>query len=210
MGFCLCNGTPLPSRGVFGFFIILTFFHLYFSLSLFSLIFLSYHCFTYIFLITILLELIFLHISAFSWLFLISLCFSFHIFSSVLFFVLLSCPLNKNSPRTWSISSILGLCKDLLSIRPSSHLGQCSMMCSSVSLSSLHPTHISLFLCQEFSPRFKLFVLALNHTIDSRLPLQSSSLISFLNLLYTSLRSSSPVLLSILPPLPLLSFLWFL
>ena len=42
---------------------------------------------------------------------------------------------------------------------------------SSVSLSSLHPTHISLFLCQEFSPRFKLFVLALNHTIDSRLPL---------------------------------------
>ena len=34
------------------------------------------------------------------------------------------------------------------------------MKCSSVSLSSLHPTHTSLFLCQEFSPRFRLFVLA--------------------------------------------------
>ena len=40
---------------------------------------------------------------------------------------------------------------------PLLHLGQCSMKCSSVS--SLHPTHISLFLCQEFSPRFKLFML---------------------------------------------------
>ena len=62
-------------------------------------------------------------------------------------------------------------------------IGQCSMKCSSVSLSSLHPTHISLLLCQEFSPRFKLFVLALNHNIDSRLPLWSSSFLSFLNLL---------------------------
>ena len=35
---------------------------------------------------------IFLHVSAFSWLFLISLCRSFHILSSVLLFVLLSCP----------------------------------------------------------------------------------------------------------------------
>ena len=160
-------------------------FHLcFFSLSLFSLIFHSNHCFTYIFLVIILLELIFLHVSAFSWLFLISLCRSFHIFNSVLFFVLLSCPPNKISPRTWSVSSILGLCKDLLSICHSSHLGQCSMKCSSVSLSSLHLTHISLYLCQEFSPRFKLFVLALNHTIHSRLPLQSSSFISFLILLY--------------------------
>ena len=164
----LCNGTPLSSKGAFGLFLI---FSLIFFLSLLSLIFLSYHCFTYIFLITILLELIFLHVSAFSWLYLISLCRSFHIFSSVLFFVLLSCPPNRNSPRTWSVSSILVLWKDLLSIRHSSHLGQCSMKCSSVSLSSLHPTHISLFLCQELSPRFKLFVLALNHTIDSRLPL---------------------------------------
>ena len=136
-----------------------------------SIFFLSYHCFTYIYLFTVLLELIFFHVSAFSWLFLISLCRSFHIFSSVLFFVLLSCPPNRNSPRTWSVSSILGLCKDLFSIRHSFHLGQCSMKCSSVSLSSLHPTHTSLFLCQEFSPRFRLFVLALNHTIDSRLPL---------------------------------------
>ena len=138
-------------------------------LSLFLLLFLSCHCFTYIFLIPILLELIFFHVLAFSWLFLISLCHSFHIISSVLFFVLLLCPPNRDCPRTWSVSSILGLCKDLLSIRHSSHLGQCSMKCSSVSLSSLHPTHISLFLCQEFSPRFTLFVLALNHTIDSRL-----------------------------------------
>ena len=37
----------------------------------------------------------------------------------------------------------------------------------SVSLSLPHPTHISLFLGQEFSPRFRLFILALNHTIDS-------------------------------------------
>ena len=146
-------------------------FHLYFFLlSLFSLIFLSYHCFTYIFLITILLELIFFsHFSIFSWLFLIGLCHSFHIFISDLFFVLLSCPPNRSSPSTWSVSSILGLCKDLLSIRHSSHLGQCSMKCSSVSFSSLHPTHISLFLGHEFSPRLKMFVLALNHTIDSRL-----------------------------------------
>ena len=102
------------------------FFHYFFTLSLIffllSFSFLSYHCFTYIFLITILLELIFFHVSAFSWLFLISLCRSFHIFSSVLFFVLLSCPPNRNSPRTWSVSSILGLCKDLLSIRHSSHV----------------------------------------------------------------------------------------
>ena len=125
------------------------FFHLYSFLSLFSLIFLSYHCFTYIFLITILLELIFfLHVSSFSWLFLITLCRSFHIFSSVLFFVLLSCPPNSNSPRTWSVSSILSLCKAMLSIHHSSHLGQCRMKRSSVCLSSLHPIHISLFFCQ--------------------------------------------------------------
>ena len=145
----------------------------------------------------------------------ISLYHSFHIFSSVLFFVLLSCPPNRNSPRNWSVSSILGLCKDLLSIRHSSHLGQRSMKYSSVSLSSLHPTHISLFLYQEFSPRFKLFVLALNHTIESRLPLQSSSFISFLNLLYipkeffssSSLHSSSTTFASFpLISLAVLSF----
>ena len=41
--------------------------------------------------------------------------------------MLLSCPPNRNSPRTWSVSSILGLCNDLLSIRHSSHLRECSM-----------------------------------------------------------------------------------
>ena len=30
MGFCICNGTPLPSRGPFFFSLFLTFFHLYF------------------------------------------------------------------------------------------------------------------------------------------------------------------------------------
>ena len=164
---------PSPLSRSIWFFIVFSILSLiFFLITVFTnIFFLSYHCFTYIFLFTALLELIFFHVSAFSWLFLISLCRSFHIFSSVLFFVLFSCPPNRNSPRTWSVSSILGLCKDLLSIRHSSHLGQCSMKCSSVSLSSLHPTHTSLFLCQEFSPKFRLFVLAYNHTIDSRLPL---------------------------------------
>ena len=159
---------PSPLSGSIWFFIVF---------SILSLIFFLITVFTNIFFFLITVSLIFFfslsylswfffHVSAFSWLFLISLCRSFHIFSSVLFFVLFSCPPNRNSPRTWSVSSILGLCKDLLSIRHSSHLGQCSMKCSSVSLSSLHPTHTSLFLCQEFSPRFRLFVLALNHTIQ--------------------------------------------
>ena len=182
--YCLCIGTTLPSQGAFSVFflslftyIFLSLFQLRYFLSLFQLryflslfhLFSSHH---------ILLELRSHHFSAFSWLFLISLCRSFHIVSSVFFFfkllfVLLSCPPNRNSPRTWSVSSILGLCKDLLSIRHSSHLVQCScsMKCSSVSLSSLHPTHTSLFLCQEFSSRLRQFILALNHTIDSRLPL---------------------------------------
>ena len=162
--------SPLREHLVFSLFFHF-FTYIFFLLSLFSLIFLSYHCFTYIFLITILFELIVFHVSTFFFFFLISLCRSFHIFSIVLFFVLLSCPPNRNSPRTWSVSSILGLCKDLLSLRHSSHLGQCSMKCLSVFLSSMHPTHISLFHYQEFSPRFKLFVLVLNPTIDSRLPL---------------------------------------
>ena len=162
--------SPLREHLVFSL-IFYSFFTYIFLLSLFSLILLSYHCFTYIFLITILLEMIFLQVPAFSWLFLISLCHSIHIFSNVLLFVLFSCPPNKNSSKTWSVSSILGLGKDLLSIHHSSHLGQCSLKCSSVSLSSLHLPHISLFLCQEFSPTFKLLILALNLTIDSRLPL---------------------------------------
>ena len=149
-----------------------SFFHLYFFLLITIFTNISFLSVSLIFFLSLsFLSWFFLYVSPFSWLFLISLCRSLHIFSSVLFFVLLSCPPNRNSPRTWSISSILGLCRDLLSIHHSSHLGQCSMKCSSVSLSSLHPTHISLFLSQEFSPRFKLFVFALNHTIDSRLPL---------------------------------------
>ena len=76
LGFCLCNGTPLSSRGAFDFSLFLAFYHLYFSLSLFSLIF-SF------FLITVSLifffslscmSWFFFHVSAFSWLFLISLC----------------------------------------------------------------------------------------------------------------------------------------
>ena len=89
----------------------------------------------------------FFHVSAFSWLFLISLCLSFHIFSSVLFFVLLSCPPNRNSPRTCSVSSILCLWKDLLSIRHSSHLGQCRKKCSSVTPLSLLPPSIIFPVC---------------------------------------------------------------
>ena len=171
MGSCLCSGTPLSSQGAFGLSIIFSFFLLYFFITVstnISFLSLFHLYFSYRYLSWVDFSLRFL--SEFSWLFLISICRSFHIFSSFLFFVLLSCPPNRNSPRTCSASSILGLCKDLLSIHHSSHLGQCSMKCSSVSLSSLHPTHISLFPCQEFSPRFKLFVLALNHTIDSRLP----------------------------------------
>ena len=88
-GSCLCNGTPLPSQGVFDLFIICSLFHLYFFLlSQFSLLFLSYHCFTYIFITLSFLSWFFFHVSAFSWLFVISLCRSFHIFCSVLFFVL--------------------------------------------------------------------------------------------------------------------------
>ena len=110
---------PSPLSGSIWFFIVFSILSLiFFLITVFTnIFFLSYHCFTYIFLFTVLLELIFFHVSAFSWLFLISLCRSFHIFSSVLFFVLFSCPPNRNSPRTWSVSSILGLCKDLLSIR---------------------------------------------------------------------------------------------
>ena len=114
---------PSPLSGsIWSFHYFFTFLLLFFLLTLFSLKFLSYHCFTYIFPIDILFELFF-HVSAFSWLFLISLCCSFHIFSSVLFFALLSCHPNRNSPRTWFVSSILGLFRDLLSIRHSSHLG---------------------------------------------------------------------------------------
>ena len=54
-----------------------------------------------------------LHVQAFSCLLLISLCRSFHVFSSVLLFVLFSGLPNKNSPRNWSDSSILVLCKAL-------------------------------------------------------------------------------------------------
>ena len=165
---------PSPLQGSIWFFHYFIHFSLiFFLITVFTNIFFLSLVNLYFF-ITFLLELIFLHVSAFSWLFLISLCLPFHIFSSVLFFVSVSCPPNRNSPKTWSVSSILGLCKDLLSICYSSHLGQCSMRCFRVfpsALSSLHPTHISLFLCQEFSPRFKMFILALNHTIDSRPPL---------------------------------------
>ena len=170
-GVLLCNGTPLRDHLVSSLLFFLIIFSLIFFLSLFSLIFISYHCFTYIFRITILLELIFPSRSSICLSVLISVCRSFHIFTSILLFVSLSCPPKRNSPRTWSVSSILGLCKDLLSILHSSHLGQCSMKCSSVSLSSLHHTHISLLLCQEFSPIFRLFILALDYTIDSRVPL---------------------------------------
>ena len=84
---------------------------IFFLITVFTnIFFLSYHCFTYIFLFTVLLELIFFHVSAFSWLFLISLCRSFHIFSSVLFFVLFSCPPNRNSPRTWSVQTLFKRC----------------------------------------------------------------------------------------------------
>ena len=106
----------------------LVFFFYHFSLEYFFLITFPLKIFLIafslmFFLITVLLELPSLHVSAFSWMFLISLCRSFHIVSSFLLFVLISCPPNWNSPRTWSVSSILGLRKDLLSIRHSSHLG---------------------------------------------------------------------------------------
>ena len=60
-GVLLCNGTPLPSQGAFSLFIFFFFTHIFFFLSLFSLIFDSNHCYTYthIFLVIILLELIF-------------------------------------------------------------------------------------------------------------------------------------------------------
>ena len=81
---------------------------------------------------------------------------------------------------------------------------------SSVSLSPLHPAHISLFLCQEFSPRFKvLFSLS---TTPLTLDFRSNPPLSFLfGIFYISLRNSSfPVLFSILPPLPLQFSFWFL
>ena len=75
--FCFATAplSPLREHLVFSLFYSLIFF----LLSVFSLVLLSYHCFTYIFLIPILFELMFFHVSAFSWLFLISLCLSFNI-----------------------------------------------------------------------------------------------------------------------------------
>ena len=85
----------------------LSLFHLYFFITLsltffiifFTYIF-SYRFITYFFLLTFLLYLncFSFHVPAFCWLFLINICRSFRIFSSVLLFVLLSCPPSRNSP----------------------------------------------------------------------------------------------------------------
>ena len=138
------------------------FYHLYF-LTRFSLIFLSYHCFTYIFLVTILLELIFPSRSS------ILLAVSDQSLSFIPH-------LQQRSPfRITFVSSEQEFSKDLVCFFDSGsvqgpcflfatlpmHLGQCSMKCSNVSLSSLTYLPVSL-------PRV---ILTLNHTIDSRLPL---------------------------------------
>ena len=90
---------------------------------------------------------------------------SFHIFSSVLFFVLHSYSPNRNSLKelVWFFDS--GPAQGPVFYSPSSHLGQCSIKCWRPEGFSFLATSYSclLVLCQEFSPKFRSFVPTLNH-----------------------------------------------
>ena len=114
-------------------------------------------------------------------------------------------------PRTWSVSSILDLCKALILGSPL--FPPRAMQYEVFECFPFLPTSLTCFPASltRVPLEFRLFFLALNHNFDSRLLLQSSSFITFVNLLYIRDYSlSSKIFPSNLPQLLLLLFFWFL